>query len=129
MTCAQILKRPDFDNTGAAFDWEIKNNQVPYELPIVLPKAAWRDLPDALSELTYGVQHAQAALAHIHETLSQSLSSDPALTSIIELAGRGLKHLADNEAALVADVERVLRNAVSQSITDEITCKGKGRKS
>mgnify|MGYP006995063361 CR=1 FL=1 len=99
------------------------------EITVTLPGTTAHRLPDALSELAYGVRHAQAALDHIQEALSQSMSSDPGLISLIELASMGLERLIENEGEFVAKVEVILRRAVSGSITDDIARNDKGCKS
>ena len=129
MTCAKILKRPNFDNYGQTVDWEIRHDQVPHELPIALPAAAWRSLPDAMSEALYAVRMARAAFDHLHEALSDSRTSDPGIIGLIELSGRGLQHVSENEGALLDDVERIIRGAVSRMIENEVSSKGKGGKS
>lgn len=119
MTCAYILKRPEFANVGEQFEWEIAHGQVPYELPITLPEAAWAALPDAISELSYKVQAAQSMFDHLSEIMSQGLSSNPGMIPIVELVGRGLKHVSEHECALLDDVEPVLRSAVNQMMQDK----------
>lgn len=119
MTCAYILKRPEFSNVGEQFAWEIANRQVPYELPIVLPEAAWDALPDAISELSHMVQAARSVLDHLSWVMSQSLSSDPDMIAMIELASRGLNHVSEHECALLDDVGMVLRAAVRQMMLDK----------
>lgn len=119
MTCAYILKRPEFSNVGEQFAWEIAHRQVPYELPITLPEAAWNALPDAISELSHMVRAAQSAPDHLSGVMSQSLSSDPGMIAMVELASRGLEHVSEHEAALLDDVEMVLRAAVRQMMQDK----------
>lgn len=77
MICAQIMKRPEFDNLGQAMDWEIRNGQVPYELPVALPEAVWRDLPDVLSELAHTIRTAKSAFSHLGEMLAQKPRKKP----------------------------------------------------
>ena len=120
MTCTQIIKRPAFANMGEAMDWEIRHGQTPYELPIVLPEQAWRDLADSMSELTHIVRMAKATLNHLHDFISQSLDGDFGLISLLELASRGLEHASEHECALVDDVEVTVRAAVSQMIKEKV---------
>ncbi|MFV0291995.1 MAG: hypothetical protein ACK5II_01710 [Paracoccus sp. (in: a-proteobacteria)] len=129
MTCAQILKRPEFESFGQQVDWEMRNNQVPWELPILLPEAAWNALPDAVSELVYAVRSARNALDHLHQALSDSAASDPGLIGLIELSSRGLRHVAENEGELLDDVEFVIREAVSRLAEHKVNTKSKERKS
>lgn len=129
MTCAQILKRPAFENLGQAVDWEIRHDQVPYELPIALPAAAWRSLPDALSEALHAVRIAQAAFDHLQQAMSDSATSDPGIIGLIELSSRGLQHVSETEGALLDDVEMILRAAVSRMMENEVSGRGKERKS
>lgn len=121
MTCAQIMKRPEFDNLGQAMDWEIRNGQVPYELPVALPEAVWRDLPDVLSELAHTIRTARSAFSHLGEMLAQSSSSDPGVIALLELAGRGLDHVSEHECALMDDVEGVFRSTVKKMLNDKVS--------
>ena len=128
MTCAQILKRPDFANMGETVAWEIAHRQVQYELPITLPEAAWDALPDALSEVNYMVQMAQGTLDHLSAVISQSSSADPGVIAMLELASRGLKHVSDHEGALLHDVETVLRAAGSRMMQEKASNQAKGKR-
>lgn len=120
MACAQIMKRPAFANMGEAVAWEMAHTQVPYELPITLPEAAWRDLPDAMAELCHMIRAAQRMLDHLLEVMSQSLNSDPGIVATVELAKRGLEHVSEHEGTLLDNVEMVLRTAVSQMMKNKI---------
>lgn len=121
MTCAQIMKRPEFENLGQEMDWEIKNGQVSYELPVAPPEAVWRDLPNALSELVHTVRTVKSAFSHLGEMLAQSHSSDPGIIAVLELAERGLDHVSEHECALMDDVEGVFRNMVRRMLNDKVS--------
>lgn len=124
MTRARILPRPIFDNLGQAIEWEIKHDQVPYELPISLPEAVWRDLPDALSELAHAVCLARNVLDHLNEYVAMAPNTDPGLQATLELAARGLDHASEHEGGLINDTEIVLRRVVSKMINEKLE-KGK----
>lgn len=126
MSCAQIMKRPEFANVGEQFTWEITHRQVPYELPITLPEAAWKDLPDAISELTHAIRMTQAVMSHLFDVMCQGTSSDPGIIAMVELASRGLQHVSEHEAALLDDVEMVLRATVDRMVRDEVASETKG---
>ncbi|MDF3606240.1 hypothetical protein PE067_08900 [Paracoccus sp. DMF-8] len=127
MSCAYILKRPEFSNVGEQFAWEIEHRQTLYELPIVLPEAAWDALPDAISELSHVVRCAQSALDHLSGVMSQSLSSDPGMIAMVDLASRGLQHVSEHEAALLDDVEMVPRAAVGRMVQERADNEAKGK--
>lgn len=127
MTCAQIMKRPEFADAGEMLDWEIAHRQVIYELPITLPEAAWMDLPDAISELTHMVRMTQEVMCHLFDVMCQSTSSDPGIVAMLELASRGLTHVSEHECALLDDVEMVLRRAVSRMVQEKVANAAKGK--
>lgn len=105
------------------------SNEIPSEFTISFPKAAIHNLPDALSELLFGISHAQQALDHIQDSLCRSAASDPDLTSIIVLASLGLKRLAENEGNLLLDLENTLRRAASRMTAEDRAGEEKERKS